>query len=225
MPKSSWKPREAKPWLISVPVRRGFPPPPPGELASCLKKGIPPLTCEEARGGEQPGEQPELQLSQQCPRQHTAAEHSPTVTIFPCQLSLSWMETYQRLRQICFLVEKPQSSCSLAVQPARKNRQCLVLTLHCIQPCLQLHHLSMTVCQLRLSNSYHSPRCLFSSLHQLLHPCPDIFPPTPGRCSARIVLSNITFYSTNTVSYATCSRSTGDTRRAESNSDSCTVQY
>ena len=44
-----------------------------------------------------------------------------TVTIFPCQLSLSWMETYQRLRQICFLVEKPQSSCSLAVQPARKN--------------------------------------------------------------------------------------------------------
>ena len=76
-----------------------------------------------------------------------------------------------------------------------------------------------------VQHTYHSPRCLFSSLHQLLHPCPDIFPPTPGRCSARIVLSNITFYSTNTVSYATCSRSTGDTRRAESNSDSCTVQY
>ena len=67
----------------------GFPTTPARRAGQLPKKGIPPLTCEEARGGEQPGEQPELQLSQQCPRQHTAAEHSPTVTIFPYQLSLS----------------------------------------------------------------------------------------------------------------------------------------
>ena len=225
MPKSSWKPREAKPWLISVPVRRGFPPPPPGELASCLKKGIPPLTCEEARGGEQPGEQPELQLSQQCPRQHTAAEHSPTVTIFPCQLSLSWMETYQRLRQICFLVEKPQSSCSLAVQPARKNRQCLVLTLHCIQPSLQLQHLSVTVCQLCPSATVPQPEMPVFKPPPTPPPMSRHFPTNSWQVLCKDCFEQHHLLQYHTVSYATCSRSTGDTRRAESNSDSCTVQY